>query len=121
MRIEGDHFIDDHNQTTHSIAQLDLLLNDALDALSVGSRKDARALGWIGFDLLYETDSREWFVIEANPRLTTSFVGLNAACGGGLAATLLQAAKGPLQNFPEKWRACSFSANPNESQITRDP
>jgi predicted ATP-grasp superfamily ATP-dependent carboligase len=52
------------------------------------------AIGYVGFDLVLGADgdgSRD-FVIEVNPRLTTSYVGLRAATRVNLAARMMQTA-----------------------------
>lgn len=41
-------------------------------------------LGWIGLDLLFEPTSQKFWVIEINPRCTTSMVGLAEAYQGEL-------------------------------------
>jgi predicted ATP-grasp superfamily ATP-dependent carboligase len=54
-------------------------------------------LGWISFDLVQSIDGR-WYLIEINPRLTTSFVGLSRALPQvNLAQILLQAGSTRLQ------------------------
>jgi predicted ATP-grasp superfamily ATP-dependent carboligase len=52
--------------------------------------------GYVGVDLVLGKNSfgREDFVIEVNPRFTTSYVGLRTACRGNLGAALLQVALG---------------------------
>lgn len=54
------------------------------------------ALGYLGVDLVLGDDpgGREDYVIEINPRLTTSYLGLRAACRGNLAAAMLDVASG---------------------------
>ncbi len=42
------------------------------------------ALGWIGIDLLYDPLQAQWWVIEVNPRCTTSLVGLARGYRGNL-------------------------------------
>jgi predicted ATP-grasp superfamily ATP-dependent carboligase len=53
-------------------------------------------LGYIGVDLVLGDDptGRDDAVIEINPRLTTSYVGLRAATAGNLAAAMLAVAEG---------------------------
>ena len=53
-------------------------------------------LGYLGVDLVLGDDptGREDVVIEINPRLTTSYVGLRAACRDNLAAAMLAVATG---------------------------
>jgi len=54
------------------------------------------ALGYVGVDLVLGkgADGSDDFVIEVNPRLTTSYVGLRAATDDNLAAALLENAAG---------------------------
>ena len=52
--------------------------------------------GYVGVDLILgsEADGSGDFVIEVNPRLTTSYVGLRVACRQNLASAMLAAALG---------------------------
>ncbi len=54
------------------------------------------ALGYLGIDLVLGPDpfGKDDYVIEVNPRLTTSYVGLRALAQGNLAAALLAVAEG---------------------------
>jgi predicted ATP-grasp superfamily ATP-dependent carboligase len=65
------------------------LANRALDALPA-------AVGYVGIDLILgnDPDGRADFVIEVNPRLTTSYVGLRAAIPQNLAKAILDVADG---------------------------
>ncbi|HTU24088.1 MAG TPA: ATP-grasp domain-containing protein [Pirellulales bacterium] len=56
----------------------------------------ARPLGWLGVDLVLGADpgGADDVVIEINPRLTTSYVGLRRLAEGNLAAALLAAVRG---------------------------
>ncbi len=76
----------------------------ALRSLGVG------ALGWVSLDVLRCSDTGEWMVIEANPRLTTSFVGLNHAFGGGLTELLLNAVEGRPVEIARDWVSVAFDA-----------
>jgi predicted ATP-grasp superfamily ATP-dependent carboligase len=61
--------------------------------------------GYVGVDLVLGRDGEsEDTVIEINPRLTTSYVGLRAASRGNLAQAMLDAAIGrqPILSFDEK-------------------
>lgn len=53
-------------------------------------------VGYVGIDLVLGVadDGSEDTVIEINPRLTTSYVGLRAACRENLAAAMVEAACG---------------------------
>jgi tyramine---L-glutamate ligase len=48
--------------------------------------------GYVGIDLIETPEQR--FVLEINSRLTTSFVGINAALGINVAENILQLLKG---------------------------
>ena len=67
-------------------------LQRAIDSLP------GRARGWVGVDFLLAEDG-QLTVIEINPRLTTSFVGLSSACDQSLADVLVRAALGIETNF----------------------
>jgi predicted ATP-grasp superfamily ATP-dependent carboligase len=60
-------------------------------------------IGYLGVDLVLgkATDGSGDYVIEVNPRLTTSYVGLRAASRSNLAAAMLAAASGdePVLSF----------------------
>jgi predicted ATP-grasp superfamily ATP-dependent carboligase len=64
-------------------------------------------------DLVLGADpaSREDFVIEVNPRLTTSYVGLRAACRENLAQAWLDVARGGQPVFSFASAALEFSAD----------
>jgi predicted ATP-grasp superfamily ATP-dependent carboligase len=53
-------------------------------------------VGFVGVDLVLgrEPDGSEDVVIEVNPRLTTSYVGLRAATRANLASAMWDAAEG---------------------------
>ena len=53
-------------------------------------------IGYVGIDLVlgHDVDGAEDVVIEVNPRLTTSYVGLRAAARGNLAQAMLDVATG---------------------------
>lgn len=68
-------------------------------ALTLGERALAGLsglLGYVGVDLVLGAveDGSEDYAIEVNPRFTTSYVGLRAACADNLAAILLETARG---------------------------
>ena len=64
-------------------------------------------LGYVGVDLVLGTDGSgaDDVVIEINPRLTTSYVGLRESASGNLAAVMLEIATG-------REAALSFSSGP---------
>ncbi len=67
------------------------------------------ACGWIGVDFLID-ERGELIVIEVNPRLTTSFVGLSAACVVSLAEQIVRAKLAMPLSLPpsQKWGQVSF-------------
>ena len=78
-----------------------LPLPPALATRAVGLAKRALVTvpglrGYIGVDLVLgnAADGRDDWVIEINPRLTTSYVGLRALAQTNLAEAMLQAARG---------------------------
>jgi predicted ATP-grasp superfamily ATP-dependent carboligase len=56
----------------------------------------APTVGYVGVDLVLgeADDGKDDVVIEVNPRLTTSYVGLRRLVCGNLAAAMLAAARG---------------------------
>jgi len=87
----------------------------ATRAVELGRRALAalpEALGFVGLDLVLgdAADGSRDFVIEVNPRLTTSYVGLRAAATTNLAGALLAASAGeePLLDFSQQ--AIEFDA-----------
>jgi predicted ATP-grasp superfamily ATP-dependent carboligase len=62
------------------------ILERALPLLAGGTSDGC--LGWIGFDLLRHPDGK-WFIIEVNPRITSSITGLSKAAPCNLAEILL--------------------------------
>jgi predicted ATP-grasp superfamily ATP-dependent carboligase len=70
-------------------------------------------LGYVGVDLVLGDDpsrAGDW-VIEINPRLTTSYVGLRAACRENLAAAMLEVALGRRPSLSWRAEAVEFSAD----------
>jgi tyramine---L-glutamate ligase len=63
------------------------------DLLAILARDNGEALGWIGVDLLLQPSGR-WIVIEVNPRLTTSVLGLCQAAPNNLAQWMIDAYTG---------------------------
>ncbi len=55
-----------------------------------------KARGFIGFDILLGSRASEDYVIEVNPRLTTSYVGIRRMIHGNLAARLFDMESGPV-------------------------
>jgi len=51
------------------------------------------AMGYIGVDVIIDTESDKIYVVEINPRLTTSYVGLREAIGHNPAKIILESIK----------------------------
>ena len=69
--------------------------------------------GYVGIDLI-ETPEQLW-VLEINPRLTTSFVGINAALGINVAENILQLLKGNPTITPGCNQPITINVNTNDS------
>jgi len=78
----------------------------AVDSLS-------EPLGYIGVDLVLGENSagRDDVVIEINPRLTTSYVGLRRAVTQNIAAAMLAAAEGRVATVSANGRSVEFDAD----------
>lgn len=89
-----------------AMPDLDQLLGRTIRALA------GRPHGWIGVDFLWNAaaTSQPLTVIEINPRLTTSFVGLCAAAAPDLAGAIVAAAFGEPFRLPAKWEPIEFTA-----------
>jgi len=75
------------------------------------------AMGYVGVDLVLgrEPDGSEDFVIEINPRLTTSYVGLRAAARSNLAETMWHVAQGEMRTVEYGDRPIEFDSSGNVS------
>jgi len=83
------------------------LAKKALQALGPGGH------GWIGFDLLlgHAANGCEDMVIEINPRLTTSYVGLRHCLAGNLVAAILDVHGGEPATITKTDRRFQFTAS----------
>jgi tyramine---L-glutamate ligase len=77
------------------------------------------AIGYVGVDLVLgaEPNGREDFVIEVNPRLTASYVGLRAASQANLAKAMWEIAHGELPQIDFSSRPIEFDTSGNVSFI----
>lgn len=68
----------------------------ALRAVTALAKRSAPASGWVGVDMILgeRSDGKDDRVLEVNPRLTTSFIGLSAGAGGGIVRTILDITAG---------------------------
>ena len=77
-----------------------------LAARAVAALPNPLGLGYVGFDLVLgdAPNGQDDVVIEINPRLTTSYVGLRALARENLAAAMLDAACGraPRLSFADR-------------------
>jgi predicted ATP-grasp superfamily ATP-dependent carboligase len=69
--------------------------------------------GYLGVDLILGAcaSGRDDVVIEINPRLTTSYVGLHASVHGNLAQAMLDVAAGRMPSLPVGKRRVEFDAD----------
>jgi tyramine---L-glutamate ligase len=79
---------------------------------SVLGSSHGEALGWVGVDLLLRANG-QWVVIEVNPRVTTSILGLCLAAPGNLACSMIDAFSGKdsagVAANNDTWRIVEFS------------
>ncbi len=77
------------------------------------------AVGYVGVDLVLgrEPDGSEDFVVEVNPRLTTSYVGLRAAARSNLAEAMWHVAHGEMRAIEYGDRPIEFDSSGNVSFI----
>lgn len=77
------------------------------------------AVGYVGVDLVLgrEPDGSQDAIIEVNPRLTTSYVGVRAAANGNLAETMCYIAQGQLQQLEFSNRPIEFDTSGNVSFV----
>jgi predicted ATP-grasp superfamily ATP-dependent carboligase len=77
------------------------------------------AIGYVGVDLVLgrEPDGSQDAVIEINPRLTTSYVGLRTAATANLAEAMWRVAQGDMQPVEFSDRAIEFDASGNVSYL----
>ena len=96
---------------SNTVSRPTQLLDRTVKALA--QPQDRGAFGWVGVDLLLDR-SGQWIVIEVNPRMTTSIIGLSRAAPKNLGALMLAAYQGnslPTLNEAD-WNAkISFNAN----------
>lgn len=76
-------------------------------------------IGYVGVDMVlgHEPDGAEDYVIEVNPRLTTSYVGLRAAAQTNLAEMMLRIANGEAAAVDYHDRPLEFDCSGNVSFI----
>jgi predicted ATP-grasp superfamily ATP-dependent carboligase len=68
--------------------------------------------GYFGIDFVFDPANwSETFVIEINPRLTTSYVGLRRLCNVNLMGVLLDAAQSKMT--PLSWREARVRFDPD--------
>jgi len=102
------------NQVEYRGGRIPLIPESAQRAERLGMqvvRSIPGLFGYIGVDLVLGDDGRDW-VIEVNPRLTTSYVGLRALCESNLAELLLCLAE-KREPPPVHWRAKTVEFAPD--------
>jgi hypothetical protein len=77
------------------------------------------AVGFVGVDLVLgpAPDGSEDYVIEINPRLTTSYVGLRAAARTNLAESMWKIAQGNPTEIEYSDRPIEFDSSGNVSYL----
>lgn len=77
------------------------------------------AIGYVGVDMVLgrEPDGSEDAVVEINPRLTTSYVGLRAAAIGNLAEVMWHIAHGEMRPVEFSAKAIEFDPSGNVSFV----
>jgi predicted ATP-grasp superfamily ATP-dependent carboligase len=90
--LQQFNIIDQQYELSEIIVNYDVELSSYQDLVSKIAQAFPELWGYIGIDLI-ET-SEQIFVLEINPRLTTSFVGINEALGINVAENVLQLVKG---------------------------
>lgn len=100
----GGHSLEDRGLAARATAL-------ARRAVSTLEDRSGFAAGWVGVDMILgpRADGRGDRVLEVNPRLTTSFVGLAAAAGKGLTRMILDAAEGRLREPIGSIGSCTFT------------
>ncbi len=75
------------------------------------------ARGYVGVDLILGDDENgaSDYIIEVNPRLTTSYLGLRQACLGNLAAAMLDIACGQRPSLEFDTQGIEFSVKPDDA------
>ena len=78
-------------------------------------------VGYLGVDLVLgdDPDGRDDVVIEVNPRLTTSYVGLRALAADNLAAAMLAVASGKTPRLSFADHALQFDADGAVRRLSR--
>lgn len=97
-------------------ARAETLASRAVEALA--RRDRTPPAGWIGVDMILGTrdDGLDDRVLEVNPRLTTSFVGLAAGSPASLVRAMLDVAEGRARDERLPPRACTFTIVDDPSQ-----
>jgi predicted ATP-grasp superfamily ATP-dependent carboligase len=90
-----------------------LLAQRAMDLASRVVKALPHAVGYIGIDMVLgdDPDGRSDCVIEVNPRLTTSYVGLRCAVRGNLALAMFEIAEARMTNLSFAQDRLAFNAD----------
>jgi tyramine---L-glutamate ligase len=112
--------ISDDGRLRYTGGDLPLAIGLAERATAVGKRAIAAlpaTTGYVGVDLVLGRDpnATEDFVIEVNPRLTTSYVGLRAAAQSNLAEAMVLVAAGETPEIAFSRRPLEFDVDGNVS------
>ncbi len=114
--------ISDDGHMRYLGGQLPIVAGLAVRASKLAERAIAalpQAIGYVGVDMVLgrEADGSEDCVIEVNPRLTTSYVGLRAATRSNLAEAMLQISQGEPASVEYLDRGVEFDSSGNVSFV----
>ncbi|HEX4143949.1 MAG TPA: ATP-grasp domain-containing protein [Pirellulales bacterium] len=91
-------------------------------ATTLDAGRPAGPLGWLGIDLVLGDDPTggDDVVIEINPRLTTSYLGLRRLAQGNLAAALLAVARGEPAGLSFRSEPLQFAPDGSVTELTTE-
>ena len=93
VNLQKFNIINQQYQLSEIIVNCNVDLSRYQDLVKSIAQAFTELWGYVGIDLIETTE--QIFVLEINPRLTTSFVGINEALGINVAENVLQLLNGP--------------------------
>ena len=93
VNLQKFNIINQQYQLSEIIVNCNVDLSRYHDLVKSIAQAFSELWGYVGIDLIETTE--QLFVLEINPRLTTSFVGINEALGINVAENVLQLLNGP--------------------------
>ena len=123
--LAGEQLLSDDGRFRYRGGRLPLPPPAATRAVTLAAHAVAavpRLAGFVGVDIVLGDDAADDCVIELNPRLTTSYVGVRRLARANLAERMLRVAAGQ-EIEPISWRAgtVSFSADGRVAYSEADP